>query len=62
MKSPWSKILPLIPITIGIIIMIVGIISRALGDATGSDFVVMGSLVLIIGIVAFSSRRTRSKV
>jgi hypothetical protein len=62
MKSPWNKILPFIPITIGMIIMVVGILSRALGDTTGSDLVVMGSLVLIIGIAAFSSQRTRSKM
>jgi hypothetical protein len=62
MKSPWNKILLLIPSTIGIIIIVVGIISRALGDATGSYLVVMGSVVLVIGIVAFSSQRTRLKM
>ncbi len=62
MKSPWNKIPPFISITIGMSIMVVGIISRALGDATGSDLVAGGSLVLMIGIVAFSSQRTRSKM
>ncbi len=62
MKSPWNKIFPLIPITIGSLMMVVGIIYRVSGDVTGSEVVIMGSILLSMSIVAISSQRTRSKM